>query len=137
MNCTQQFNFTSERQQTMKAAFGDQTEIAEKIIALMSVPAELDRKKFGSSPIMHDVNTMLWHAQPKLYTGQRGTINVEVDCEEQKGKTTFEANQSSNITVMKNIMNPEILFDLLKSNIISLTGTPSLYQPPKKPTFRL
>lgn len=74
MNCTHQLTLTPERAKAIEAALGSKNAKAKTIIRMMNGPAQLDRIKFNSFPIMHDVHTALYLLHPDQYEGRRGSI---------------------------------------------------------------
>jgi inosine-uridine nucleoside N-ribohydrolase len=124
MNCTQQLSLTPERESILKNCLSSHSERAEKIIAMMSAPAALDREKFNASPFMHDVHTALFLIAPQQYQGHKGFVSVQT-AEEEKGRTIFQPHEAGNVHVMEKVMSPDHLFTLFTNALTNIFPPPT------------
>lgn len=118
MNCTQQLTLTPEREKQLVKGFAGQDKIRKAMITMMKAPAELDRRKFDSDPVMHDVHCALYLLHPELYKTEKGHVdvvtknNLELGDENPHGRTDFLEDASGNVTVATDITAPDQLFDV-------------------------
>ncbi len=105
MNCTHQMTVTPEREDMIRQSFSHTPDLMEKVVRLMTAPAEIDMQKFGISPVMHDVHTALYLLHPDQYVGRRGCITVGSN-----GRTDFKADPNGNVLSMDTVKNPDLLF---------------------------
>jgi len=119
MNCTHQLVFTPERKQTLLSAFDLARDIGGRIADLISVPAALDRMKFDSDPVMHDVHTALQIVAPDQYIGRQGYVDV-VTCGDNMGKTSFHEAYGGNVRVMESLADPDQLYNVVVDSFASI-----------------
>ncbi len=112
MNCTQQMTFTPEREAALRSRLARIPDAAEKVIALLRAPAEIDRRKFNLSPTMHDVHTALFLLRPEIYEGRRGAVRVTTNGPD-RGRADFTPNASGSVHVMEKLQNAARAFDIV------------------------
>lgn len=119
LNCTHQLTFTEQRRQMLLNDYIYRPEIGQKIVQMMSAAAELDRQKFGISPVMHDVHTALYIVNPEGYQWRRGHIFVD-----QSGETNFVQDaREGNVRVVEKALNPNEMFSIVRRSIIERIPT--------------
>ena len=116
MNCTQDLSLTPERQSAIEQLYQTNPKVKNAIVKMMTAPAEFDKRKFGSSPFMHDVNVALFLTHPELYEISQGDITVSTN-EENRGRTDFSANPKSNLQVATKLKDSDKAFDIFLESI--------------------
>lgn len=125
MNCTHQMTLTPEREQAIRTALDNNRSAAESIIGMMRAPIEIDARKFGISPVMHDVHTALYMLHPECYEGRRGFVDVTVGGNA-NGRTDFRADENGPVRVMEKVNDPDKLFSyVVESFRIRLSQQPA------------
>lgn len=135
MNCTHQLTLTPARQAILADTYLTHPKGKNTLLRMMTAPASLDRAKFNSDPVMHDIHCALYLLFPEAYKTVRGRVNVwpkdDVNGPESKtGRTDFHEDETSHITVAKEIKNPDMLFDTFIKSI-------SARIPPKRDTGQI
>ena len=124
MNCTHQLTVTPSRQDIIAQTYSTNPKVKNALLGMMTAPAHLDRAKFNSDPVMHDINCALFLLHPEGYQATRGDVNVlPKDTVEwpfsKTGHTEFAENPASNITVATSMLDPDRFFDVFMESITS------------------
>jgi inosine-uridine nucleoside N-ribohydrolase len=139
MNCTHQLTLTPERHQAIFDSFAGNESVLRALLGtediqrgnvqpdeanpldlgLLNAPASLDMRKFGISPVMHDVHCALYMLYPEQYEVVRGRVDVNVHDGEVNdrnmwglthGRTEFVRDDNYNLEVATGVRDPELLF---------------------------
>lgn len=121
MNCTHQLTFTAERQRMLQKSLELRPETARTLGQLMSAPAELDRAKFASAPVMHDIHTALCLLYPQHYDGRRGKVSV-LPAGERQGLSFFQQSADGAVAVMEKINDPDALYSVYLKSVQKIYG---------------
>ncbi|MDQ8204614.1 nucleoside hydrolase [Pelagicoccus sp. SDUM812003] len=120
MNCTHQLTFTPDREKRLRRELSYlKTGTIEQLVSLFEGPARIDRQKFDSYPVMHDVHTTVSLVKPELYLGAFGEVNVTTRGET-AGSTEFSESPNGNHWVSQTIVEPESVFEVLLSSLRTL-----------------
>jgi purine nucleosidase len=115
MNCTHQLTFTLDRRRKLRDAIHD-AERTALIEAMLSVPADIDRRKFGIDAVMHDIHTALYLIRPDLYEGSRGRVSVAT-CGGELGRSVFVSDDNGPVLAMERLKDPEAAYDLFLDSL--------------------
>lgn len=121
MNCTHQLTLTPEREKQILQAFPYRA-AGSQLIGMMSAPAALDRMKFNSDPVMHDINCALYLLNPDAYETVAGDVAVLPKDgvngpQSMTGHTAFTGREQSNLQVATRIKDPDGLFQVFLDSI--------------------
>jgi purine nucleosidase len=117
MNCSHQLTVTEERKNRISKHYLTNPIAKQAILGMMTAPAALDKMKFNSPPVMHDVNCALYLLHPDQYDVLRGDVcvlpkdNVE-GALSRTGHTEFKSNEHSHIVVATKIKDSDELFNI-------------------------
>ena len=123
MNCTHQLTFTPERQDMLRNALAHMPEKADKLIAMMRAAEWLDKKKFNSDNVMHDIHTALYLRNANNYQGQRGRIDITVEkdpTDPMNGHSRFSPDPSGNVMAMDKIISPDLGFSTFIKSVLRI-----------------
>ncbi len=110
MNCTHGLTLTPARQAAIAGAFRANPRTKEALLGMMCAPADLDRAKFDSDPIMHDVHCTLYLLHPDLYKlSPPGMVAVSI-APDDRGRTEFTEHGEGATRVATALKDPDRLF---------------------------
>lgn len=129
MNCTHQMTLTPKRRVKLETAFSDSPELLKQLIDLFTGPQQIDERKFGISPTLHDAHTTLSMIKPDLYQGRHGKVSITVDPKSPKhGLSQFSATDQGPHWVADKIKDSEAAFDLLLSALTKVLRLKAEYK---------
>jgi purine nucleosidase len=122
MNCTHQLTCTPERQARVAQAYQTRPAVKQALLGMMTAPAAIDREKFNSAPVMHDVHCALYLLHPEQYETVRGSVQVHAKdnlhtAESRTGRSDFSPHPQSATQVATAIKDPDALFDVLMHSL--------------------
>jgi purine nucleosidase len=121
MDCTHQLTFSAQRENLLATSqIPPQTK--ETLKHLLQVPAEMEMKKFGIPPVMHDLHVALYYLFPDLYEIQSGGVSVASSGPE-TGKTTLST-EAPAVHFCTKLKDPNIAFDKLLGSFEHNLGAP-------------
>ena len=119
MNCTHGLTVTPARQAAIAEAFGVDRRTKEALLGMMLAPAELDRAKFGSDPVMHDVHCALLLVRPDLYDlSPPGVVAVSL-APADRGRTAFTPDGEGTTRVATVLRDPDTGFAICLESLLS------------------
>jgi purine nucleosidase len=119
MGCTHGLTVTPARRAALAAAFLGEPRVRDALLGMMLAPAELDRAKFDSDPVMHDVHCALALLHPDRYEcSPPGAVAVST-APADRGRTEFRPHAAGNTRVATAPKDPDALFAIVLESLVA------------------
>jgi len=114
MNCTHHLTLIpSFETELYNAIHKINPDKAKEVIDVMAAPRELDIKKFGIFPVMHDVNTVLYLIYPDAYPVEESSIEVTSE-----GECIIANDDRKSVTVALGINDTRLLHNQVMQSFV-------------------